>query len=92
MWSRGWKKISKDDFVADQIDGFFHFANQYIYRGYQINILGAIALTYGRHCYFRGDEFKEYTLPFYNSEYLSFRKDFPLFIIEKVSYFHTTLI
>ncbi len=29
-WSRGWKKISKDDFVANQIDGFFHFANQYI--------------------------------------------------------------
>ena len=33
VWSRGWKKISKDDFVADQIDGFFYFANQYIYRG-----------------------------------------------------------
>lgn len=76
-WSRGWKKISKDDFVADQIDGFFYFANQYIYRGYKINILGAIALTYGRHCDFRGNEFEECTLPFLNSEYLSFRKDIP---------------
>lgn len=76
-WSRGWKKISKDDFVADQIDGFFYFANQYIYRGYEINILGAIALTYGRHCDFRGNEFKECTLPFLNSEYLLFRKDIP---------------
>lgn len=77
-WSRGWKKISKDKFVADQIDSFFYFANQYVYRGYQINILGAIALTYGRSCDFRGNEFRECTLPFGNSEYLSFRKDIPI--------------
>lgn len=76
-WSRGWRKISKDDFVSDQIDRFFHFANQYIYRGYQINVLGAIALTYERHCDFRGNEFKECQLPFCNFEYFSFRNDIP---------------
>ena len=74
-WSRGWGKISKDVFVSDQIDVFFHFANQYIYRGYQINLIGAIALTYGRHCDFRGSEFSECQLPFCDSNYFSFRND-----------------
>lgn len=77
-WSRGWGKISKDEFVVDQIDGFFYFANQYIYRGYQINILGAIALTYGRHCDFRGNEIMMYRLPFSDSAYNSFRNNIPV--------------
>ena len=77
-WSRGWKNISKDDFVSDQIDGFFHFADQYIYRGYQINLIGAIALTYGNHCDFRGNELHTYQLPYDNSKYTAFRNDIPI--------------
>ena len=76
-WSRGWKNISKDDFVSEQIDLFFHFANQYIYRGYQINLIGAIALTYGKHCDFRGIEFCEWQLPYGESEYMAFRNSIP---------------
>ena len=77
-WSRGWKNISKDEFVTEQIHRFFHLANQYIYRGYQINVLGAIALTYGRHCHFMGNELSECVLPFGNSMYDSFRNDIPV--------------
>lgn len=82
-WSRGWKKIVKDDFISDQIDTFFHFASQYIYRSYQINVLGAIALTYERPCDFKGNGFKEYQLPFCNSEYLSFRRNIPVLCNKK---------
>jgi len=76
-WSSGWKDISKDSFVSDQIKCFFHFANQYIYRGYQINLIGAIALTYGKSCDFRGNELSQYQLPYCNSEYIAFRNDIP---------------
>lgn len=77
-WSRGWKNISKDDFISEQINKFFYFANQYIYRGYQINLIGAIALTYGKHCDFRGNDFRECQLPYCNSEYTAFRNDIPI--------------
>jgi hypothetical protein len=76
-WSRGWQNISKDAFVSDIIDTFFHFASQYIYRSYQINLIGAIALTYGKHCDFRGNEFQEYWLPFCSHEYIAFRNNIP---------------
>ena len=74
-WDRGWKNFSKDDFVSDQINTFFYFANQFVYRGYQINLIGAIALTYGRACDFRGNEINYYLLPVCNSYYHSFHND-----------------
>lgn len=76
-WSRGWKNISRDTFVSDQIDYFFHFANQYIYRGYQINLIGAIALAYGVHSDFRGIECSEYRLPHGNLKYHAFHDSIP---------------
>lgn len=76
-WASGWRNISKDVFVSEQIDSFFHLANQYVYRGYQINLIGAIALTYGRHCDFRGHMLKQFKLPYCISEYTSFIEDIP---------------
>src|SRR5699024_281884 len=54
-WSRGWRNISKDEFVSDQIDILFHFISQYIYRSYQVNLIGAIALSTGVSTDFRGN-------------------------------------
>ena len=53
-WRNGWRGISKDSFVADQIGDLFHFISQYIYRSYQVNLIGAIALSTGRPTDFRG--------------------------------------
>lgn len=77
LWSRGWRGISKDPFVAEQISDFFHFANQYIYRSSQINLIGAIALTYGRCCDFRGYTLKEVVLPELDADYSDFYKSIP---------------
>lgn len=76
-WERGWKEISGDIKTSKLIGDFFHLANQYVYRSYQINILGAIALTYERPCDFRGDKLREIQLPFCNSEYTLFCRDIP---------------
>lgn len=76
-WASGWRNISKDVFVSEQIDSFFHFANQYVYRSYQINLIGAIALTYGRHCDFRGYSLKKLQLPYGILEYNSFVENIP---------------
>lgn len=76
-WASGWKKISKDSYVSKLISDFFHYANQYIYRGYQINLLGAIALTYKRPCDFRGYMLSSFQLPLCNSKYASFCDDIP---------------
>lgn len=54
-WSRGWRDISKDEFVSDQIDILFHFISQYVYRSYQVNLIGAIALSTGIPTDFRGN-------------------------------------
>jgi|SRR5665648_169786 len=54
-WSKGWKSISKDKFVSEQIDYLFHFISQYVYRSYQINLIGAIALATGIPTDFRGN-------------------------------------
>ena len=77
-WSNGWRDISTDSFIIDQIDSFFHLANQYIYRGYQINIIGAIALTYGIGCDFRGSEFYKTDLSHSNAAYNKFYSEIPL--------------
>ncbi len=57
-WSRGWRGISKDKFVSDQIDILFHFISQYVYRSYQVNLIGAIALSTGIPIDFRGNTLK----------------------------------
>lgn len=72
-WNNGWKGVSKDEIVADQIDLFFHFANQYITRSYQINLIGSIAFTYNRYCDFRGDFLSQCKLPFLIDEFEKFR-------------------
>lgn len=73
-WMSGWKSISKDTFISEQIDSFFYLANQYVYRGYQINLMGAIALTYGMYCDFRGSSIKKLKLPYCISDYIEFRE------------------
>jgi len=57
-WSNGWRNISKDKFVSEQIDFLFHFISQYIYRSYQVNLIGAIALATGIPTDFRGNTLK----------------------------------
>lgn len=55
-WSNGndWGNISKDRFVNEQIDILLHFFSQYIYRSYQVNLIGAISLATGTPTDFRG--------------------------------------
>lgn len=55
-WNRGWTHISKDKFVSDNISYLFHFISQYIYRSYQINLIGAIVLATQVSTDFRGDK------------------------------------
>lgn len=57
-WSNGWRNISKNLFVSVQIDSLFHFISQYIYRSYQINVIGAIALATDIPTDFRGNTLK----------------------------------
>ncbi|WMJ77793.1 MULTISPECIES: hypothetical protein [unclassified Sedimentibacter] len=57
-WSNGWKNISKNNFISKQIDILFHFISQYIYRSYQINMIGAIALSTDIPTDFRGNTLK----------------------------------
>jgi hypothetical protein len=54
-WQLGWQTITRDEFLADVIETFFHFARQYIVRSRIVGLIGAIVLTYGRACDFRGD-------------------------------------
>lgn len=54
-WSNGWRGISKDKFVSEQIEYLFHFISQYVYRSYQVNLIGAIALSIDRATDFRGN-------------------------------------
>ena len=72
FWTRGWKNISRDPYISELIGDFFHFANQYIFRSKQINLIGAIALTYGRCCDFRGNSLSEFIMPDLESEYNDF--------------------
>lgn len=55
-WSSGneWGNISKDRFVNEQINFLLHFFSQYIYRSYQVNMIGAISLATGIPTDFRG--------------------------------------
>ena len=76
-WRRGWREVSRDPFVAEQIGYFFYFASQYIFRSSQINLIGAIALTYGRCCDFRGSTLNEVILPDCETVYNEFFKNIP---------------
>lgn len=73
-WRYGWKDICKDEFVADEINIFFHFSTQYIIRSFQINLIVAIVILYNRICDFRGEFLLEIPLPNFNSEYICFEK------------------
>lgn len=50
-WRGGWKH--RDELIEDLLGDFFHFASQYVARSRASNIVGAVALTYGRACDFR---------------------------------------
>lgn len=58
-WATGWNKLSKHEDINSIIAGFFHFAGQYIARSSQINLIGALNLSYGVSADFRGQRFME---------------------------------
>ena len=53
LWNRGWKKISKDAQIANEIDYMFFFITQYIQRSLHINVIGAIAFALNETLDFR---------------------------------------
>lgn len=80
-WSNGWRNISKNKFVSEQIDFLFHFISQYIYRSYQVNMIGAIALATDIPTDFRGNTLKS-TYGEYAAQEV---EKFKTFIIESTS-------
>lgn len=46
-WSHGWEDISHDKNISDLIYDYMSLLDQYIYRSYIINIIGALSITYG---------------------------------------------
>lgn len=77
-WNRGWNGISGDKVVSDQINRFFYFANQYIHRSMQINLIGAIALTFNLDCDFKGHTIHEIIFPYGISKYEEFWGSVPM--------------
>lgn len=75
-WQLGWSNISDDEWVSDMVHHIFWFINQYIYRGYYINLMASILLTYGRVCDFRSNSIQRFILPASKYKY----KDFALSI------------
>lgn len=73
-WQNGWKNISKNKFVSEQIDYIMHFILQYIYRSYQINLIGAIALSRNTYTDFRGETI-EYSKGFHSFKRIKELKD-----------------
>ncbi len=57
-WRNMRSEISKDRFVSEQLDLILHLFSQYIYRSYQINLIGAIALATDTSSGFRGNTLK----------------------------------
>lgn len=53
-WARGWRSLSRDEFVRDEISNFFHLARQYIIRSRTAAVLAGLAIVYDRTCDFRG--------------------------------------
>ncbi|HYE08857.1 MAG TPA: hypothetical protein VEF53_01610 [Patescibacteria group bacterium] len=74
-WSSGWKDICKDEFISDQIDTFFFIATQYIYRSFQINLIGSIAFTYNRYVDYKGNYISQTSLPSFTKEFQEFERD-----------------
>ncbi|MBM4048130.1 MAG: hypothetical protein FJ279_23760 [Planctomycetes bacterium] len=54
-WRRRWKTASRDEYICDLIDSFFHFASQYVARSRIASVIGAVALTYGNASDFRSE-------------------------------------
>ena len=76
-WRHGWKKICKDEFIADQIDAFFHLSTQYIIRSFQINLIVAIVILYNHVCDFRWGPLLEIPLSNFNNVFTGFEKSIP---------------
>ncbi|HOO57635.1 MAG TPA: hypothetical protein PLN69_12495 [bacterium] len=75
-WKNGLREICKTEAIYDQVEGFFHFAQQYVVRSRQINLIGSIALTYKRACDFRGHTLKYFTLNT-DESVVDFKSQFP---------------
>lgn len=54
QWRDAYKYASKKKYITDILDNIMHFMFQYMYRAYQINLIGAIVLATGRCTDFRG--------------------------------------
>ena len=80
-WRNGWRNILKDKFVSQEIDILFHFISQYVYRSYQVNLIGAIALATDIPTDFRGN-----TLKYTHGEHATQEiEEFKTFIVENTS-------
>jgi hypothetical protein len=45
-WQHGWRDLTDDEYLGDELDLLFHFAYQYVRRGLCVAALGSIALSY----------------------------------------------
>lgn len=61
-WSRGIRKYFKDETLYDYISWFFHFVEQYIARSKYVEIMGAIALVYGKKSEFYSGSLAKYII------------------------------
>ena len=59
---RGIHKVCKDKDTADLVDGFIHFASQYVIRSRIVRIQAGLALTFGVACDFRTADFRRTTV------------------------------
>lgn len=59
-WSKGWRNISSNKYISEIISDYMYFLNQYVYRSYFINIIGALALVYGKSSSFFGQSMFRY--------------------------------
>lgn len=77
-WSNGWKDISKDRLVSKEMDIILNGISQYIYRSYQVNLIGAIALATNTPTDFRGNRLRHLYVEHGSQEI----KDFKASILE----------
>lgn len=59
-WSKGWRNISSNKYISELISDYMYFSNQYVYRSYIINIIGALSLVYGISSSFMGQSMFRY--------------------------------
>lgn len=60
-WRNAYRLASKNENVKDKLWVITHFMFQYIYRAYQVNLIGAIALATNKYTDFRGEYFSGYS-------------------------------